>query len=111
MVEIKSLDTDSAIFRLRTAEADRTLANQARLQRDGYSDADLQRVSEQFESLLLNFMLREMRATVPESALFPQSMTEEIFSGMLDEQIAGEMAKNGGIGISRMLFNQLKGEK
>jgi Rod binding domain-containing protein len=38
-------------------------------------------------------------------------MADEIFTGMLDEQIAGEMAQNGGIGISRMIFNQLKGEK
>ena len=111
MAEINSLNTDSAMFRLRTANADRALATPARLQRDAYSDTDLQRASEQFESLLLNFMLREMRATVPESALFPQSMTEEIFTGMLDEQVAEKISKNGGIGISRMLFNQLKSEK
>jgi Rod binding domain-containing protein len=38
-------------------------------------------------------------------------MAEEIFTGMVDEQIAVEMAGNGGIGISRMIFNQLRGEK
>ncbi len=111
MVEMNSLNIDSAMFRLRKATADQTLATPTRLQRDAYSDADLQRASEQFESLLLNFMLREMRATVPESALFPQSMTEAIFTGMLDEKIAEKISKNGGIGISRMLFNQLKNEK
>jgi flagellar protein FlgJ len=56
-------------------------------------------------------MIREMRATVPESTLFPPSMAQEIYTGMMDEQIAGEMAQNGGIGISRMIFNQLKGQK
>ncbi len=104
-------NTDAAVFRLQASKTGRTLSNgPSGMRPDSHSDADLKNASEQFETMLLNFMIREMRATVPESALFPQSMTEELFTGMLDEQIAGEMAKNGGIGISRMIFNQLKGE-
>ncbi|MBC2711728.1 MAG: rod-binding protein [Desulfosarcina sp.] len=112
MSDFNLLATDATVFKLGTASADRTLsAAQSGVRRDSHSDADLEKASEQFESLLLNFMIREMRATVPESTLLPPSMTEEIFTGMLDEQIAGEMAQNGGIGISRMIFNQLKGGK
>lgn len=112
MSDVNPLATDAAIFTLRTESAAQTLsAARSGLGCDRHSDADLEKASEQFESLLLNFMIREMRATVPESTLFPQSMAEEIFSGMLDEQIAGEMAQNGGIGIARMIFNQLKGGK
>lgn len=112
MSEFNPLAPDASIFQLRASSADQTLsAAKSRLRSDSGSDADLENASQQFESLLLNFMIREMRATVPESTLFPQSMAEEIFTGMLDEQIAGEMAQNGGIGISRMIFNQLKGDK
>ena len=111
MSEFNLLDTDATIFKLQTSGADRTLSNaQSDMRRDSHSDADLEKASEQFETMLLNFMIREMRATVPESTLFPPSMTEEIFTGMLDEQIAEKMAQNGGIGISRMIFNQLKGK-
>ena len=111
MSDFKPLDTDAAIFKLQASGADRTLsAAQSDLRRDSHSDADLEKASEQFETMLLNFMIREMRATVPESTLFPPSMAEEIFTGMLDEQVAVEMAQNGGIGISRMIFNHLKGE-
>ncbi len=112
MSDFNPIRPDASIFQLRTSNADRSLAAATSgMQRNSGSDADLENASQQFESLLLNFMIREMRATVPESALFPQSMAEEIFAGMLDEQIAGEMAQNGGIGISRMIFNQLKAEK
>ena len=69
---------------------------------------ELAAACQQFESLLLNFMVREMRATVPESTLFPQSMAQDLFTEMLDERLAGEMADHGGIGLSRMIFDQLK---
>jgi flagellar protein FlgJ len=112
MADLHPIDMDSTIFQLRASSADKTLlAAKPGLRRAVQSDADLEDASKQFESLLLNFMIREMRATVPESALFPPSMAQEIFTGMMDEQIAGEMAQNGGIGISRMIFNQLKGQK
>lgn len=103
------IDKDSTVFQLQAASAERSLsAAGSGLRPDRHSDADLEDACKQFESLLLNFMIREMRATVPESTLFPPSMTEAIFTGMLDEKIAGEMSQNGGIGISRMIFNQLK---
>jgi flagellar protein FlgJ len=112
MADMNPLNTDSTLFQLRASTAERALSTLHSGVRHGSdSDADLEKASEQFETMLLNFMIREMRATVPESTLFPPSMAEEIFSGMRDEQIAGEMAQHGGIGISRMIFNQLKGGK
>lgn len=102
-------NTDATLFQMRATSAERTLANaKSNTQgEDGCSDVDLEKASKQFESLLLNFMIREMRATVPESGLFPQSMAEDIYTSMLDEQMADVMAERGGIGISRMLIDQL----
>ncbi|PID40379.1 MAG: hypothetical protein CR984_03515 [Proteobacteria bacterium] len=74
--------------------------------RSGTEDK-LAKVSQEFESLLLGYMLKEMRATVPESGLFPASMTEDIFTDMLDQQLSVKMARHDGLGISRMVFNQL----
>jgi peptidoglycan hydrolase FlgJ len=70
-------------------------------------DADLKVASQQFESLLLNYMIREMRATIPESGLFPRSMTEDIFTSMLDEQYGDRLAQGGGIGLARMIVEQM----
>lgn len=112
MSEFNSMQADASLFHVRTAQTDQTLsAARSGARHDTNPDADLEAASQQFESLLLNFMIREMRATVPESTLFPKSMAEDIFSGMLDEKIAGEMAQSGGIGISRMIFNQLNDGK
>jgi flagellar protein FlgJ len=109
MVDLNGVDPGASIAQARALSSERSVAAlSSQMQKKTCSDADLQEASEQFESLLLNFMIREMRATVPESGLLPRSMAEEIFTDMLDEKIAGDMAESGGIGISRMIFNQLK---
>ena len=72
----------------------------------GAADAELEKVSREFESLLLGFMLKEMRATIPESGLFPASMTEDIFTDMLDQQLSAKISQNGGLGISRIVFDK-----
>lgn len=110
MSDFNPLGTDATVFRMHASGDDRTLSRvRSGLRRDGEADADLEKACEQFESLLLGMMIREMRATVPESGLLPESMAETLFTGMLDEQYAGEMAENGGMGLAGMIFNQLKG--
>ena len=109
MGAINGVDMAAALLQTRSSSTDRQVADvQLKLQKQRHANADLQEASKQFESLMLHFMIREMRATVPESVLFPRSMAEDIFNGMLDETIAGEMAQNGGIGLSRMIFEQLQ---
>ena len=112
MDAINGRNMDAVLLHTRSSSTDRQVAGlQSKVTQQGSADVELKEASEQFESLMLHFMIREMRATVPESSLFPRSMAEDIFKGMLDETIAGEMAQNGGIGISRMIFEQLRSEK
>lgn len=108
MNPIQSMQLSASLMQMHASDAGRPLAAvRSVARRDSTPDAELEAASRAFESLLLNMMIREMRATVPDSALFPESIAEEIFSSMLDEKIAGNMSENGGIGISRMIFDQL----
>ena len=112
MSDFNGIDIGASVAQVKASSNDRTVAAlTSQAQKETCTDADLQEASKQFESLLLNFMIREMRATVPESTLLPRSMAEEIFTDMLDEKIAGEMAEGGGIGLSRLIFDQLKPSK
>ena len=111
MTDGKSIAADPTLFQTQGVNAERSLETIRSAGRRPGTDGELEHASEQFESLLLNIMIREMRATVPESTLFPASMAQDIFTGMLDERIAGDMSRQGGIGISRMIFEQLKGRK
>jgi len=112
MADFNPLDANGAFIEANAQRVKRNLANVHKPQAGiNQFETDLKDASEQFEALLLNFMIREMRATVPESTLFERSMAEEIFTGMLDERTAGMMAKHGDVGLSRLIFDQLKGSR
>ena len=64
----------------------------------------LRKVAEEFEALLMEQMMREMRKTIPESDLFKDSKGEEIFREMLDAEYVQRMTQRGGIGIADLLM-------
>lgn len=110
MSDFKPMDIDGAMFQMRSSISERALcnvkANQGAAGQNVSDTEELEAVSRQFESLLLNMMIKEMRTTVPESGLFPESMAKDIFTAMLDEKYADAMAENGGIGLQRLLVDQ-----
>ena len=79
--------------------------------RDGISTEEkraIMEAAEAFESYFLQIMLREMRRTIPESGgLVPRSQGERIFTEMLDEQRAIELARAGGIGLGQIIIDQM----
>lgn len=68
----------------------------------------LVKVSQDFESIFLGYMLKTMRGTVPKSDFFGDKKEEDIFGSMRDEEMAKGMAKAGGIGLSRIMIDQMK---
>jgi len=73
-------------------------------------DGELRKACAEFESLFIFYLLKEMRATVPKSGFIGGGRAEEIYTSMLDSQLAKEMSSKGGIGLSTILLDQL-GEK
>ncbi len=63
---------------------------------------------QEFERLFLYQLLREMRNTVPEDGIFKKSGQQELFEEMLDDFMAGEMAKSGQFGITEAMARQLE---
>lgn len=69
--------------------------------------AKLRAVSQDFESLFLAYMMKTMKSAIPHSDFLGQSQGEQIFSEMKDDELAKGMAKAGGIGLSKLLEEQL----
>jgi flagellar protein FlgJ len=69
--------------------------------------AQVKNVSREFESIFLNYMLQQMRKTVPEDTLTGDSAAKDIFLGMQDEETSKELSKAGGIGLAAILYSQL----
>ncbi len=71
----------------------------------------LKEVCQEFESFFIYYMLKTMRQTVPKSDLLGGGMAKEIYTSMLDEQLAQKVAKAGGIGLAKILLRQFEKAK
>lgn len=68
----------------------------------------LKEVSEDFEALMINQMLKEMRKTVNKSDLINGGMAEQIFEDMLYDEYSKEFSKTKTFGLSDIIYNQLE---
>lgn len=70
--------------------------------------AKLRKVSQDFESLFLSYMMKVGRESgLKTTFMGGHSQGEEIFTEMRDDELAKHMANAGGIGLSKLLVEQL----
>ena len=72
------------------------------------SQARLEMACSEFESIFLTYMLKSMRETLAEGGLFGNSNESKIMKSMFDESLARGIAKGGGIGLGKMIFERMK---
>ena len=73
------------------------------------TDPKLRDVCRQMESLFIHHLLKEMRATIHKTGFISGGRAEEIYTSMLDAEMAVQISARGGIGLSEMLLHQLSG--
>ena len=62
----------------------------------------------QMESLFIHHLLKEMRATIDKSGFISGGRAEEIYTSLMDAEIANSIStRGGGIGLAEMLLHQL----
>lgn len=81
---------------------------QLRAQAKHSPDQALKAAAQQFESVFLNMMLKSMREATPQDGMFDSEQTR-IFTGMLDQQLAQNMASRG-VGLADIMVKQLRGQ-
>lgn len=74
---------------------------------DEKREAKLRGASQDFEAIFIHQMLKQMRATVPKEGLL-HSRDEEFWQSHFDGEMAVIMARQGGIGLGDIIFEQLK---
>jgi Rod binding domain-containing protein len=57
----------------------------------------------ELEQLLIKQMMKEMRATVPDSGLLLKKQEKRVYEEMLDDAFARSMAESGQMGVARMM--------
>ena len=68
---------------------------------------ELKEISNQFESIFINQILKQARKNKIENGLF-DSEAISTFNSMIDEQYSEILSKKTNFGISEALFNQFK---
>ncbi|MDR2677979.1 MAG: flagellar assembly peptidoglycan hydrolase FlgJ [Zoogloeaceae bacterium] len=92
--------------------ADNTLAGDVksaqslRSQLKNNPEAGVKAAAQEFEAMFLQRVMKSMRATMGEDT-FMDSDSTRFFTGMLDEQMAKDIAHAGGLGLAEMLEKQL----
>lgn len=73
---------------------------------DAQKDAKLRESCEGFESIFIQKMWQQMRATLPKTNML-QGKDEQYWQSMYDQELAKNMASAGGIGLAKMMYEQL----
>jgi flagellar protein FlgJ len=60
-----------------------------------------------FESIFIHYILKSARKAHPKSGIFDSTHEGEIYKAMMDQQMAQSAAKGRGMGLGRMLYEQL----
>jgi hypothetical protein len=73
----------------------------------GDEAAQLRKVAKDFESIFMAQVLKGMRETVHKEDAFHGGPGEDLFEGLLDEEISKRIAGQGSLGIGELLYRDL----
>ena len=86
---------------------DKSLAAGDRRPEGDQDSKRLQQACADFEALLIQKLFQTMRAAIPKSGLIDAGPAEDIYTAMLDQQVARDLALQGGLGLSTRIKEQI----
>ena len=70
-------------------------------------EGKLKKACEDFESIFISKMLKVMRETIPKSGLLDGGSQQDTYLSLFDEELSKSMAKRGGIGLGKILYQNI----
>ncbi len=71
-------------------------------------DRKLRKSCADFEALFISYIFQTMRRTVPESAYMGRMPGKDTYTMIMDHKLSEDLARRGGIGLQKVLYEQLK---
>lgn len=75
------------------------------------SKKETQKAAREFEAMFASLMLKSMRSTVGKDPLTGGGQGEEIYRSLLDQEYASIMASGDGLGLAKIIEQQLTDKK
>jgi Rod binding domain-containing protein len=101
----QSVSGAAAIGSLNSTESWHNLSS---LSSPHHPDAQIKKVSQDFEGIFMRMMFKEMRNSVEKSKLFGNSNAMNIFESMRDDELADKISQAGGIGLGQIIYQRLQ---
>ena len=60
-----------------------------------------------FESILINQVLKSARQTVTTSGFMGNGLGKGIYESLLDQELSQSLAKRGGLGLGKIIYNRM----
>ncbi|MBT5028183.1 MAG: hypothetical protein HOL15_00640 [Nitrospinaceae bacterium] len=105
MDSIKSTQLQSNLFNQLTDKTIDGLRRQSEFGKEG-SEAEMEKVARDFESVFINKLFETMRKAIPKSDLL-KSNSMDMYQSMMDQEMAKDMSKRKGMGLGEMVYNDL----
>ncbi|GJL78856.1 MAG: hypothetical protein NPINA01_18450 [Nitrospinaceae bacterium] len=104
---LSPLQNQGSVFSRMTEQKLDQLTNQATSE-DFKDGEELKKLAGQFESILVNMLMKSMRETIPKDGLL-SSFSLDMYQSMFDQEVAAEMSKSKGkgIGLAQVMYDQL----
>jgi flagellar protein FlgJ len=67
----------------------------------------LKKACTDFEALFIAQMLKSMRQTVPQTGFLGKGLGNEIYQGLMDQELSKKLAHNKGLGLGQVLYRQM----
>jgi len=71
-------------------------------------DARLKKACADFESIFIYYIFKSMRKSLPQNGLFDNSQEQKVYKSMADQAMSENIARGRGMGLGKLLYNQLK---
>ena len=71
-------------------------------------DRKLRKSCADFEALFISYIFQTMRKTIPESHTTTKMPGKDTYTMIMDHKLSEDLARRGGIGLQKVLYNQLK---
>jgi flagellar protein FlgJ len=81
---------------------------QERVSSSSKDDKAIEKISAEFEAIMVQSMFKAMRKNVPEGGLFPKSNAEKIYEEMLDMELATQVSQKQSIGLAKQIYEQMQ---
>ena len=71
-------------------------------------DRRLRKSCADFEALFISYIFQTMRKTVPENTYMTKMPGKDSYTMIMDHKLSEDLARRGGIGLQKVLYEQLK---